>query len=1084
LLRIRLTPEEWNKRLEERIDEAGVRDAKRLYDLLKATRIPRDTLLHNVEATLGAQYVRMGNTAKARSNLRDACEFFEACGFAPATEVQLLVLSAETDRYDGRYDAAREKLETAASRYESARLDDKNLQLWIEVHRGRLAAARGRFAEAEDRFKLAIEEADEAGADAADAGSLARLGLAMLYKGFGRLEDAARCIQMIKGVTAPGPADRDDAALARYRVALAGILILEAQGKLVKRSDDPSQRTNGNEVFEEKSRDAKRALEAGVAPGALQRAFDRDDPLEREVAHLKAMLAFLRYKARPFQDLGAEEAAESAKNQWKGLQEVQRQKGDRFGEARTNLHLSQLYLLRWQRQALRNVRDDLDKYARDLAGYQAQLAKLTTADRKYREDYDRWKAAAVPDDESFRALKKRWDGLNSEHQSLKKKWPDLQAAGAGLEKEYEALLTAGIPCAPLSSAGASHTPASSVVKPDDLDRADESAGLAADSLAGSPLYPSLRCLALCQRASVLWARLRWYPPADKDDREHLDETAGKCPEEAVSLLEMPRLSLTEGDIARVEFFSQYSQAFDQLIEWHRLHNRPVPALAYAELCRSRSLYDWLCSNGGGPQGRELDNWRKELYQKARHWNGPETPTKGGWPADRGEQQRARDTFNAAQRSYNDREQEIIGQSAAGRAGFGKVLQVSGMENVLRPVLERKDLVIYYHLGVTNSYLFVLGLDSQPRIVRLQSDVLGAEPTRNVSAKQVETWVARYFDLLSKPGRFAAASKSERHLLALITDRLLPPKERCELIAAMEKRRLPLIVSAAGALQQVPFDALWVQDGKGQSFLIERLPSAGITYIPSLMILDKQERPEPPPAVPTVVTVACGNFSAEQAAARSAAASGLPNLPGAGPESNMVAGVFSKTFGQGTAKQLLEAEATKEAFRLAIDELRPACVHLATHSVPHGKLTDALVLGPGGAAKGAPDARLLTVGEIYNLPLTDCRLAVLSACRTNRDRGSPIAGEMEMSLARAFLVAGARRVVASQWEVGDQAACECIKSFLTEVARRWKTGACDYAAAMMAARNALRKSDPDNPFYWAPFILIGPACDVTSGIPRR
>ena len=80
---------------------------------------------------------------------------------------------------------------------------------------------------------------------------------------------------------------------------------------------------------------------------------------------------------------------------------------------------------------------------------------------------------------------------------------------------------------------------------------------------------------------------------------------------------------------------------------------------------------------------------------------------------------------------------------------------------------------------------------------------------------------------------------------------------------------------------------------------------------------------------------------------------------------------------------------------------------------------------------------LTIGQISSLPLADCRLAVLSACRTSE--GPEVSGEMAMSVTRAFLVAGASRVVASQWNVADEAGCEFVQSFLTNVASQWTSG---------------------------------------------
>ena len=105
----------------------------------------------------------------------------------------------------------------------------------------------------------------------------------------------------------------------------------------------------------------------------------------------------------------------------------------------------------------------------------------------------------------------------------------------------------------------------------------------------------------------------------------------------------------------------------------------------------------------------------------------------------------------------------------------------------------------------------------------------------------------------------------------------------------------------------------------------------------------------------------------------------------------------------------------------------------------------------------------------------CELAVLNACNTNESGHAP--GEIPMS--SAFLMAGARRVVASQWTVDENSACIFAEEFLRQVAEDWKAGKmCNYAAAMAAARQEIRDDTEHpkwagDPFYWAPFVLIGP-----------
>jgi CHAT domain-containing protein/tetratricopeptide (TPR) repeat protein len=1093
LLRIRLTPEQWNKRQEYSLDKDDVDSAVKLHDLLKATRIADDPLVHHLEATLGAQYLRAGKiTPEAKDTLEDAYKFFKTYRFAPATQVQLLVLLAEIDRYEGCYDGAKSKLEEAVSRYDEAGLKDTNLRLWIDVHRGRLAAAGGRFAEAKTCYDRVVDKSEEAGSEAADAGNMARLGLAMLYKGFGQLDKAeAMCREALAHRTPSSPTALGDPAIVPYHVALAGILILEGKLDAAEGEVDTAQRLLKNPV-------------------------DRGTPPACELLHLAAMLKFLRYKeavcdvklavqgveasmwplsqpivdasgtshtasykARPCEDLAADKIADAAKQSWRELRVMQEQNGDRPGEARTDLYLSQLCFFRWQQQALRHAHDDLKKCQRELDQYRQNLAKLTTAESTYREDYECWTKKTVAERRSsFRDLEERWQGLDKEREKLTKTARNLRSRKEEALARYDAVRSDMLPNPARSAAVNSAPSVPREVEPGEIKAAQDWARQAADILEKSPLYPSLQYITLSHRAAVLRAAAAWHPDQEGE--------ALKCLKHAVTLLENPRLSLSEGDVARAEFLSQYTQAFDQLIEWHHLHGRPLDALVYAELCRNRTLLDWIRSNSDDTQRQAADPLHqraeeafKESTRLGRALERMDKVAKSG-VLDSDVRNETLKTFNAAKKQYEELQKEILKKTTPGQAGFGEVLDFDEVKKILQErIRDRNELVIYYHVGVSNSYLFVLGLDPEPRVIRLQCDELREDLTRHVSATRVQQWSDEYHKLFERQGAFPNALRSEGECahLAWITERLLPRELRHELAEAMRRRNLPLIVSPAGSLQQIPFDALVVPDDNRQPFLIDHLPHTGITYTPSLVILKKQERSdppqtEPPLAVPSVVTVACGDFSSQRATHRASATAGLRNLPLATKESDAVAGIFAEG-----AHRLQGVEATKGHFRRQLDETKPTCVHLATHSLA-SEFTPVLVLYPGVGAAGVPDDGLLTVGEIYGLPLAGCRLAVLSACRTNR--GPELPGEMAMSVSRGFLAAGARRVLASQWAVADQAACDCVRSFLAEVAHQWKAGEpCNYAAAMIAARWKLR-SDRDDPFYWAPFILIGPACDVTQG----
>ncbi len=73
-----------------------------------------------------------------------------------------------------------------------------------------------------------------------------------------------------------------------------------------------------------------------------------------------------------------------------------------------------------------------------------------------------------------------------------------------------------------------------------------------------------------------------------------------------------------------------------------------------------------------------------------------------------------------------------------------------------------------------------------------------------------------------------------------------------------------------------------------------------------------------------------------------------------------------------------------------------------------------------------------MSEIYDLDLSNCDLAILSACDTNY--GPQQTGEGVWALSRGFLVAGARRVVASNWLVDDEAGATLVHHFTAVLAK--------------------------------------------------
>jgi len=143
------------------------------------------------------------------------------------------------------------------------------------------------------------------------------------------------------------------------------------------------------------------------------------------------------------------------------------------------------------------------------------------------------------------------------------------------------------------------------------------------------------------------------------------------------------------------------------------------------------------------------------------------------------------------------------------------------------------------------------------------------------------------------------------------------------------------------------------------------------------------------------------------------------------------------------------------------------LHFATHGLLNNK-TPALsgLVFSLVDEDGQPRNGFLRLHEIYNLKL-NADLVVLSGCQTAL--GQEVSGEGLIGLTRGFMHAGAPRVVASLWNVNDQATANLMKLFYE---RMLKDGLRP-AAALRAAQVAMWKTEPNAvPYRWGAFILQG------------
>lgn len=117
-------------------------------------------------------------------------------------------------------------------------------------------------------------------------------------------------------------------------------------------------------------------------------------------------------------------------------------------------------------------------------------------------------------------------------------------------------------------------------------------------------------------------------------------------------------------------------------------------------------------------------------------------------------------------------------------------------------------------------------------------------------------------------------------------------------------------------------------------------------------------------------------------------------------------------------------------------------------------------------KGHPLDGLIRLHELYDLDLS-ADLVVVSACQTALGRS--IRGEGVIGLARGFLYAGARRVVASLWRVHDRGTSVLMERFYRGMLDQGLSPAAALRRAQLSMMSEPRWSAP---YYWAAFVLEG------------
>jgi CHAT domain-containing protein/Tfp pilus assembly protein PilF len=260
---------------------------------------------------------------------------------------------------------------------------------------------------------------------------------------------------------------------------------------------------------------------------------------------------------------------------------------------------------------------------------------------------------------------------------------------------------------------------------------------------------------------------------------------------------------------------------------------------------------------------------------------------------------------------------------------------------------------------------------------------------------------------------------------------------------------------------VPFDIL--PAGEGQ-FLIER---ADISYLPSAILLRRPAPKDtgilPPwsqqlvafgdPVVPTAGQQAMSAFDAIPAP-----------LPYSAEEVRSIAAQAA-----GKSALFLGPADLKNTF-LGGKANSALLLHVSTHAVAdvYSPEDSRLLFSPADPASGTAD--WLFLRELYDLNLSNVRMAVLSACDT--ERGKLERGEGLQAFSRALLAAGSHSSLTTLWKVDDRATAEFMKQFYHFAVERRMTKA--EALRQVKLKFLQSRSAYESPRYWAAFVISGDA----------
>ena len=533
-------------------------------------------------------------------------------------------------------------------------------------------------------------------------------------------------------------------------------------------------------------------------------------------------------------------------------------------------------------------------------------------------------------------------------------------------------------------------------------------------------------------------------------------------------------------VQQAQAFSQYYGIFERMVDWQYELGDLKEAYEAMERSRARTLLDIMKANG-------IDLLTGTSEGAAEKLRAAEAAASRDVKiAEKAEQPEA---LAVARKKQDDAMDAILSESQAYRP-----MELIAFDTVRSELVTEKTLALEYLVGNEKSYLLIYGLDTEPKLLPLelnetQAKLFGVDPGP-LTAKKIETLLQNekhdgVLQLIGKPPENVTTNgmpdTTTLNKLAVFWQVLVPDEQIRNKITD-RKTFAKLLIFPDGTLARFPFEALVVEpDAEDPQYLLERGPAT--VYAPSASMYYNLKHRKTEASKPQVLTVGNPDYNLNRNATEADTPSGgrnthrgvqvlnqilLTQLDETEKETKRIE-ESCKANGINVVRFNLD-QSTEDNVRQNVDG--KTIVHLACHGVV---LEDSNYCGLELTISDPNNLKNdghLELHEMFALALKSCELAMLSACVTNI--GQQQHGEGTWSMGRGMLASGAKRVVTTNWSIDDTASALLVYFFIKGIN---ESSIPDHAAELRQAKREIC-NDPEkpewrHPYYWAPFMLIGP-----------